>query len=170
MKLLIACRDDSVRTWYNKKKPNVNETAVNAHYDSGFDVFCPDDCTIPAGAIGFKINLGIRCAAYHRNSRARASGGGRPSPFYLYPRSSLSKTPLRLANSVGIIDSGYRGDIIAVVDNIGTLGFQLEAGRRLFQLCAPNLEHISPVTVVEELEVTQRGTGGFGSTGQFDCR
>ena len=38
--------------------------------------------------------------------------------YYLYPRSSIVKTGLRLANSVGIIDAGYRGEIIAVVDNI----------------------------------------------------
>lgn len=160
MKLLIRCQDKAIETIYNK---NIKNNVKNSlHYDSGFDVFCPDNCIIPAGSIGYKINLGIQCAAYTNDDK--------PSPFYLYPRSSLSKTPLRLANSVGIIDSGYRGDIIAVVDNIGSLGFQLETGRRLFQLCAPNLENISSVKVVEELEVTQRGEGGFGSTGQFGCR
>ena len=44
---------------------------------------------------------------------------GKPTAYYLYPRSSMgSKTPLRLSNSVGIIDAGYRGNIIGVVDNI----------------------------------------------------
>ena len=55
--------------------------------------------------------------------------------YYLYPRSSISKTPLRLCNSVGIIDAGYRGNIMAFVDNIDE---DYDLGTRLFQLCDPN--------------------------------
>ena len=136
-----------------KHKQNLKTT----HPDSGFDLFCPRDLTIPHGKTSF-IDLGIQCAAYDSQTTS-------PKPFYVYPRSSLSKTPLRLANSVGIIDSGYRGNILAAVDNIWDQNFQLRRGTRLFQICAPDL---SPFTVelVDSLDETVRGAGGCGSTGQ----
>jgi len=82
----------------------------------------------------------------------------------LYPRSSISKTPLRLANSIGIIDSGYRGNIMAAVDNISDEPYQVQKGQRLFQICGRYLEPIE-LQLVEELSDTERGNGGFGSTG-----
>ena len=90
--------------------------------------------------------------------------------YYLYPRSSTgTKTPLRLANSVGIIDSGYRGHIIAVFDNWKEENYCIEPYQRMAQLCPPNLTYPMYVKIVEseeELGFTSRGTGGFGSTGQ----
>ena len=77
-----------------------------------------------------------------------------------------SKTPLRLSNSVGIIDAGYRGEIKAVVDNIDReRDFVIRTGTRLLQLCSPNL---SPITyeMANSLSDTNRGNDGFGSTGQ----
>ena len=85
--------------------------------------------------------------------------------YYLYPRSSLSKTPLRLANSVGIIDSSYRGEIMAAVDNISEKDFEIKQGQRLFQLCSPTLEPINYI-ITDNLSETKRGEGGFGSTGK----
>ena len=85
--------------------------------------------------------------------------------YYLYPRSSLSKTNLRLANSVGIIDAGYRGNVCGIFDCLQS-GF-LPAHARLVQICAPNLAPIllEIVDSVEKLSApTERGTGGFGST------
>ena len=96
-------------------------------------------------------------------------GGGKPVGYYLYPRSSTgSKTPLRMANSVGIIDSGYRGNIIAVFDNWLDDDYTVQASSRVVQLCPPNLTHPIVVRLVNEeseLGVTTRGNGGFGSTG-----
>ena len=90
----------------------------------------------------------------------------------LYPRSSTgTKTPLRLANSVGIIDSAViAGNIIAVqekFDNVGTMNFGIKEGTRLAQICAPNLESfmVSIVEDKEKLGITKRGSKGFGSTG-----
>jgi dUTPase len=103
-----------------------------------------------------------------------------PSGFYLYPRSSISKTRMRLANSVGIIDAGYRGDIIAAVDTIGIFGSNdiwhvwketlspIQKYDRYFQLCAPDLSAFLVHIVDTEAELgapTIRGQGGFGSTG-----
>ena len=89
--------------------------------------------------------------------------------IYLYPRSSTgSKTPLRLSNSVGIIDAGYRGNITALFDNWSNEDFTIKKADRVVQICAPNMTYpIYPIMVssVEELGLTKRGSGGFGSTG-----
>ena len=91
----------------------------------------------------------------------------------MYPRSSTgTKTPLRLSNSVGIIDSGYRGNIIAAFDNRDTMsnssGFKVERGSRVGQICPPELSYPVLVEIVQnesDLGTTNRGEGGFGSTG-----
>jgi|TARA_R110002012_G_scaffold118678_2_gene267614 dUTP pyrophosphatase len=80
----------------------------------------------------------------------------------LFPRSSVSKKNLRLCNSVGVIDSGYRGEIILKFDKNGENLY--EEGDRVGQLM------IVPVPSVQFVEVTNlpgsdRGDGGFGSTG-----
>jgi dUTP pyrophosphatase len=99
----------------------------------------------------------------------------------MFPRSSLSKTPLRLANSVGIIDSGYRGNLIGAFDVIShsvcepqictneenrlvACDYVILPFQRLVQICSPGLEPIF-VEWVERVDTTLRGEGGFGSTG-----
>ena len=82
----------------------------------------------------------------------------------LLPRSSISKTPLRLSNSVGLIDSGYRGVIQAPVDNISDEDYVIEEGTRLFQIVNSPLETFKDIEIVDTLGDTDRGEGGFGST------
>ena len=136
----------------------LGEQYVNhSHYhegDSGLDLFCPTDILVKAGET-VKIDLQIQCEALKDNQKNVS--------YYLYPRSSIVKTPLRLANSVGIIDAGYRGNIMAFVDNIKTEDYIVESGTRLFQICSSDL---SPLTfeLVNQLSDTSRGQGGFGST------
>ena len=93
---------------------------------------------------------------------------GLPVSYYIYMRSSGARTPLRLANSVGIIDAGYRGNIIAAVDNIKDIDYTIEAGTRLFQICSPILEPINleVLELTQNLSETERGNNGFGSTGK----
>jgi hypothetical protein len=97
--------------------------------------------------------------------------------YYMYPRSSLSKTMLRLANSVGIIDAGYRGHLIGMFDVINNEGnsqysevcYNGNIYDRYLQICAPGLLPIIVEIVKnkEDLgEETERGEGGFGSTGK----
>ena len=73
-----------------------------------------------------------------------------------------------MANSVGVIDSGYRGNIIGAFDNNSINYTFIDQYSRLLQLCAPNLGPII-VKIVESLgelsDETERGSGGFGSTG-----
>ena len=87
--------------------------------------------------------------------------------YYLYPRSSICvRTPLRLANSVGVIDSGYRGHILAMFDNISAdKSCSILQGQRIVQVCPPNLTYPLVVTLVDRMDDTARGAGGFGSTG-----
>lgn len=85
----------------------------------------------------------------------------------LAPRSSLSKANIIMTNSVGVIDSAYRGEIMASLMYIGNndAGFTILAGERVVQLLVMPI--ILPrFNIVDELEETDRGNGGFGSTGK----
>ena len=85
----------------------------------------------------------------------------------LFVRSSFGKKGLMLKNSVGVIDSDYRGEIIAQVVNTSTEDIVLTDGERFSQIViVPCLSLKDNLEVVEELEETERGEGGFGSTGK----
>lgn len=120
--------------------------------DAGIDLFIINEQTITAEETKL-IHLQIAC----ENTENK--------PYLLMPRSSIAKTPLRLCNSIGLIDSGYRGEIMAVVDNIKKEDYTVEPGQRLFQLVAMDGSPIH-IEIVDELTDTARGTGGFGSTGK----
>ena len=83
----------------------------------------------------------------------------------LVPRSSIWRTSLRQANSIGIIDAGYRGHIMVPVDNISNEDYIIKPGERLFQIVHPLLKPIE-VELTDTLSETERGSGGFGSTGK----
>ena len=89
--------------------------------------------------------------------------------YYLYARSSTgSKTPLRLANNVGIMDSGYRGDVMGVFDNLSPTQWNVSAGQRLLQICPPDISYPTYIVIVNNLDdlgTTSRGSKGFGSSG-----
>lgn len=143
--------------------------------DAGFDLFVLRDLIVPIDRSVnnceldvLKVRHGIRCVLtpppYTRKTHSEA--------YFLYPRSSVSKTPYRLANSVGIIDSGYRGDIIGMFDrhNSSSLPDNYD---RLCQICARNLEPflvevklVDSYIVEDVINETRRGEGGFGSTGR----
>jgi dUTPase len=86
-------------------------------------------------------------------------------PYMVFPRSSMgSKTPLRLANSIGLIDKDYRGSLKLIIDNISDQDYTVERGTRLVQIVSFNGEPFD-VDIVNELSETVRGSGGLGSTG-----
>ena len=142
------------------KMKTLNETATNmyenhGHFhagDAGLDLYVLEDIIIEPGET-LPIKLGVACEP--DNGKA----------YFLMPRSSISKTPLRLANSIGLIDGGYRGELMAMCDNIKSEPYTAEKGQRLFQIVACDC---SPITyeLVNELSETTRGSGGFGSTGK----
>ena len=93
----------------------------------------------------------------------------RNSVGFLFVRSSYAKEGLILANSVGIIDHGYTGELKALVTNLSTMDFEIKRGMRLFQLVVCPLATGSfYIDLVDELPETNRGTGGFGSTGLYN--
>ncbi len=83
--------------------------------------------------------------------------------FDLVPRSSISKTGYMLANSVGIIDQNYRGDIIVPLRKIDSNAESLKLPCKLVQLI-PRAWHHFVMNHVENLDETMRGSDGFGST------
>lgn len=83
----------------------------------------------------------------------------------LIPRSSTWKTPLRMPNSVGVIDSDYRGEVCALLQNTSDFEVYKEAGERLVQGVIVPVPSVQ-VVEVDELSETSRGVGGFGSTGK----
>ena len=169
--LKIYIEDENFKNFYKSKIDKHNEKIKNSPYpDSGFDLFTPTYHEIKGrnsvSSIGYssiKIDMNVKCSMKMNTMNNII----RPVGFYLYPRSSVSKTPLRLANSVGIIDSGYRGSIMAVFDNVSKDSYCIEKHTRLTQICSPDLRPIivELVDKLDDLGSTERGENGFGSTG-----
>jgi len=81
----------------------------------------------------------------------------------VFPRSSIRKTDLILSNSVGVIDAGYRGEIQATFKKTGGAVYKIgDRGAQLIIIPHPIIEWDE----VNELNNTERGEGGFGSTGK----
>ena len=159
--LKIYISNNNLKDKYYSHIINHNNQVNTKFPNAGFDLLTPQTLEINSSII--KLDTNIICAMYDSNNNTVS--------YFLYPRSSIIKTNFRLANSVGIIDSGYRGNIIGIFDNVlshSTIT-EIEQYSRLLQICAPNLGPIivKIVDSLEELsEETERGTGGFGSTGR----
>jgi dUTPase len=131
--------------------------------DAGLDLVCDTSVSFPKKETDEwtkwheRLTLGTRAAVWDpERNQFRA--------YMLLPRSSISKTPMRLANSVGLIDAGYRGVLMAAVDV--EREFDIQAGDRYFQLVKPDLLPWDKIHIVDEIPggPTLRGEGGFGST------
>ena len=138
--------------------------------DAGFDLFSVA-ASVPGmapTAVGGSSSEG---AAVKVSQTCRAAVYdpllGRFRAYWMLPRSSISKTPLRLANSVGLIDAGYRGPLLAMVYSTGK-DFAIAFGDRYFQIAGPELQPFERIEIVDTIPggATIRGAGGFGSTGR----
>ena len=152
IKVLRLCVDSELIEYYQNKSKEHNESLSGLHPNSGFDIGSPLSLQAEAGTL-VKVDFKIQGAMYEDNI---------PIGYYLYARSSIVKTGFRLANSVGIIDSGYRGNLMAYFDVVKN--DNVEVYQRLVQICAPDLRPFK-VEIVDSLDETERGQGGFGSTG-----
>ena len=169
MELRLLVEDPELRTKYETYVTSHNTKMIeNVDYpDAGFDLMTPYLKSSPVGSHHFKchkvnkLDLGVKCSAvlYDGSGSGPANTG-----YYMYPRSSISKMCIRLANSVGIIDAGYRGPLIAMVDVVYADECFVNAYDKMFQICAPNLVPIVAVLVDDLGATTMRGEGGFGST------
>jgi dUTP pyrophosphatase len=163
LKIMVASQDEALHNKY--------AVAINTHHakmwndvlhiDAGFDLYAPQDVRCVVGSPN-KIDYQVVCSAQIVKPNNVAYNTG----FYMYPRSSISKTHLRLANNVGIIDAGYRGHLIGMFDYLQNDNIGVRQFDRHVQVCGPGLVPII-VELVSGLneENTIRGAGGFGSTG-----
>lgn len=119
---------------------------------AGLDLYCPFHIKVPADSQK-KIPLGLAVEI--------------PKGYMglLLPRSSMSKTPLRCANSVGVIDADYRGELSIAYENISCSDYMIFRGDRIAQLIIVPIA-IVDVEEVQTLSETERGNGGYGSTGK----
>lgn len=153
MYLWLKASDESIVELYAEQK--------NFASDSGFDLFFPYELTIhPQQTVCIDLGISAQLFETINNQRIHLT-----SPFWVMPRSSISKTPLRMSNSMGLIDKDYRGTLKVSIDNIKQEPYTILKGQRLFQLVTPRLDPIVGFNFVSELQPTARGEGGFGSTG-----
>jgi dUTPase len=194
LRLYVDVNDINLVDRYREAANEHNNKLINNpyHIDAGFDLFAPgapdsqdshrgDPSVLRFYGTGWedqspvnRLNLRVSCSARMFTDTGKNFNTG----YYMHPRSSLSRTPLRLANSTGIIDAGYRGHLMGMFDVVNlpeNLSDSREAdffGRkfdRYLQICAPGMVPIivEIVDYREQLgEETARGGGGFGSTGR----
>jgi len=168
--------DEKLRNMYEEKFKSQREKVSkfvkgeNICLDAGVDIFTPSE-NIMYRANANKLGTSLRCGMYFIDT----NGDIFPSGYYMYPRSSTgSSTPLRLANSVGIIDAGYRGELMGFFNNVNpNYDYPVEKYQRLLQICSPNITYpIYPefVNDVNDLNYcimrNERQSDGFGSTGK----
>ena len=166
VRLKMYVEDEVLKSfYYDAAQKHNTKMWTNPFPDAGFDLFTPE--TLVVSALNtHKIDFRIKCSAVIVINNLE-----QPSGFYMYPRSSTgSKTPLRLTNSVGIIDSGYRGNLMSVFDNIRSIDYTVNKMDKLVQICGPGLVPIIVEIVQKESDLgvpTARGEGGFGSTSEI---
>ena len=162
----------------NQELVNLYKTHIEKHNksiltdpfpNSGFDIFVPSSTVFNKMNTNQQINHEIKCEMVLHDITNQTYEN---SAYYIYPRSSMSKTELILSNHTGIIDSGYRGFLIGAFkwlkpNDSDTNNYVVEQFTRLLQICIPTLHPIFVIMVEEEYSLTEtiRGSGGFGSTG-----
>jgi hypothetical protein len=192
LSIFVDSNDEELKKMYVEATRKHNQKIMDDphFYDAGFDLFLPkneNETDINCWGDGTrfygrdwvddpinKVDFKVKCCG-----KLYTEGKARYTPFYTYARSSISKTPLRLANNQGIIDAGYRGNLIGMFDCLpaGTpndsddkeFDWYMDKYSRLLQICAPGLVpiYVNIVNSLEELgPTTSRGEGGFGSTGK----
>lgn len=141
------------------KIKKLNENAVvptKAHAtDAGFDLYCTSK----------EVNWEKRQLVCHTGLAFEIPDG---YVGLLFPRSSVSNKPLMMANSVGVIDSGYRGEVTAKFNITGMneiYASNYQVGDKIVQMIIipyPKIEFVE----AESLSDSDRGTVGYGSTGR----
>lgn len=165
MDLFIYYEQDNVKELYEN-----HSTFYDG--DSGIDLFFAKDQIIPYGETTL-VDLSISCEMKKYNNNFHIKGTTNQlfvnQSYWLMPRSSIYKTPLRMANSIGLIDSMYRGNLMVPLDNFSDKDYIIKRGDRLFQIASPNLDSLNLI-VAEKKDIDEnggaRGARGFGSSGK----
>ena len=153
--LYLSPVDINIENMYKESESN------ESWQDSGVDIYFPSDIVCEPRKKTL-IKMGVCAAVFNSEDDPKTSTS---KPYFMFPRSSIGKTPLRMANSVGIIDLQYRGELCVQVDNISDEPYEVKRGQRLFQICSQDLEPFNKVVVTRFLPKTDRGVNGLGSTG-----
>jgi deoxyuridine 5'-triphosphate nucleotidohydrolase len=159
--MYVDTKDDTLRDWYKRRVEEHNtHVRTDPCPNSGFDLATPSVTLVSPTIQTTKVITNVKGKMMKPDSE-QCMG------YYMYPRSSLSKSPLVLANHVGIIDSGYRGPLTGAFRNLAEEVYRIDKFDRLLQVCHASLEpfEVCMVDSEEELGQTNRGQGGFGSTG-----
>jgi dUTP pyrophosphatase len=162
-----------LRELYTEQISKHNESIRTANFpNSGFDLFVAYKTTVPPITTdNYKsemIKFGVKCEMYKILMNLNDDSEYRETTAYLLtPRSSMSQVPLIQSNHIGLIDCGYRGEIKAPVRNLIQTDYVIEPHTRLFQLWHPCSFPFTVVMVDDESELSssERGEGGFGSSG-----
>lgn len=126
--------------------------AYSREGDACMDIRSNEKTVIKAKSFGI-VGTGVACEVPHGFE------------LQLRARSGLAaKKGIGLVNGIGTIDENYRGEIKAVLFNFGEEDFAIEIGDRIAQICFFKTTQVQPVEV-NELSETNRGEGGFGSSG-----
>jgi dUTP pyrophosphatase len=162
MSLHLYIADNNLRTM------TANHIYTRRPTDSGCDLLCPDvSFSLTGSRLAMPLKTGVVAAA--------VDASGNPMPCILMARSSMSQTPLRIANQLGLIDAGYRGELTAHVDFVDSNWqgpfYTIPQGRRLFQVVQHNWLPWKEIILADSINdlpaaPDNRGTGGFGSTGK----
>jgi len=154
-------------TQYVTRIANHNNMIMNNIYaDSGFDLLVPNETIFDRPFDTKFIDMCVKAEMIYCDV---STDKLTTCAYNIHPRSSISKTPLILANHTGIIDSGYRGSLIGAFRCLGSSAtfqnYLVERNTRLLQVCHPSLCPIYVVIVNEnDLSNTERANNGFGST------
>lgn len=135
-----------------------NKVDTDPYANSGFDLLIPNNVDLSRNEYQSTM-VDLLC-------RGEMTYNDKPSAYYVFLRSSVSKTPLMLANHTGVIDSGYRGNLKIALRCFNEK-YTIEKNTSVVQICHPSLLPIK-VKLVDnssDLSDTTRGNGGFGSTG-----
>ena len=137
-------------------KPNAKIPTYAHKGDAGADIYAPETGVVPANARGFKVETGLCCAI--------------PDGWEIQirPRSGMSmKTPLRISNQIGTIDSSYMGEWCILFDNFSDNSYTINAGDRIAQaVLKPSYSFLGKtVDDIHSIKNTERDNGGFGSSG-----
>jgi len=149
LNIQIISDNIEIKNYYNNFK--------NHHLgDSGIDLIFKNYLEINPFEIG-TLNFEIRCEMINLETNTYSS-------YNLVPRSSISNTYFQMANSIGIIDAGYRGNIMAKIRNFNPNNSEIVPNdKSIFQIVSPDLKPIK-VVIVEDLSYSTRNKGSFGST------
>lgn len=133
--------------------PDAKQPVYARAGDSGFDLLTLTDVTILPGAVA-KIPLGL---AFEIPEGLE---------IQVRSRSGLSSKLVTVANSPGTVDSGYRGEVAVLLHNQGSADYTAAAGDKIAQgVLVPVFKAVFVEMPIEDLSATDRGAGGFNSTG-----